>query len=259
MRTALLLLFLLALAAVPGLAGAAARRRPARGRAVRRPSTPTLAPWLDRLSLFDVYSSPWFAAIYLLLFVSLVGCVRAAQPARTLARVAGPAAARRRATSTGCRCTRPSTTDRRAGRRARATRAAALRSPAVPGRPASTARLVGAEKGYLRETGNLVFHLSLLLAARRRRARAACSATGATCCVVEGEGFTNTADAVRRRAPRGRSPTRTTCRRSRSTLDDFPARYQESGQQRGAAARRSRPRSATTASARRRNGRTTSG
>src|SRR6185436_12246296 len=29
----------------------------------------------DRLGFFDVYSSPWFAAIYLLLFVSLVGCV----------------------------------------------------------------------------------------------------------------------------------------------------------------------------------------
>ena len=28
-------------------------------------------PWLDRLGFFDVYSSPWFAAIYLLLFVSL--------------------------------------------------------------------------------------------------------------------------------------------------------------------------------------------
>ena len=31
-----------------------------------------LAPWLDRLSLFDVYSAPWFAAIYILLLVSML-------------------------------------------------------------------------------------------------------------------------------------------------------------------------------------------
>ncbi|MGD8149343.1 cytochrome c biogenesis protein ResB [Ornithinimicrobium sp. Y1694] len=34
---------------------------------------PGLAPWLDRLLLFDDFSSPWFASIYLLLMVSLVG------------------------------------------------------------------------------------------------------------------------------------------------------------------------------------------
>src|SRR3712207_9007603 len=32
---------------------------------------PDLAPVLDRLYLFDVFGSPWFAAVYLLLFVSL--------------------------------------------------------------------------------------------------------------------------------------------------------------------------------------------
>jgi len=36
---------------------------------------PSLAPWLDRLSFFEVFSSPWFSAIYLLLFISLIGCV----------------------------------------------------------------------------------------------------------------------------------------------------------------------------------------
>jgi cytochrome c biogenesis protein len=34
---------------------------------------PHLAPLLDRLSLFNVFAAPWFAAIYLLLFISLVG------------------------------------------------------------------------------------------------------------------------------------------------------------------------------------------
>src|ERR1035437_2911433 len=73
-RTALFLLLLLAIAAVPGsiwpqrnidagrVADYLARHRSA-------------GPWLDRLGLFDVYSSPWFAAIYLLLFISLVACV----------------------------------------------------------------------------------------------------------------------------------------------------------------------------------------
>ena len=32
-------------------------------------------PTLDRLGFFDVYGSAWFAAVYILLFVSLVGCV----------------------------------------------------------------------------------------------------------------------------------------------------------------------------------------
>src|SRR5688500_15130468 len=74
MRTALVLLFLLTLAALPG------SLVPQRGVDPLRASQfaeehPTLAPWYERFSLFDVYSAPWFAAIYLLLFVSLVGCV----------------------------------------------------------------------------------------------------------------------------------------------------------------------------------------
>jgi cytochrome c biogenesis protein len=35
----------------------------------------TLAIWFERFSLFDVYSSSWFSAIYILLFISLIGCV----------------------------------------------------------------------------------------------------------------------------------------------------------------------------------------
>ena len=86
-----MLLFLLALAAVPG------SLLPQRSLSQNNVSAyftdhPTLAPVLDRLYLFDVFSSPWFAAIYLLLFVSLIGCVlpRGARARPRAARRAAP-------------------------------------------------------------------------------------------------------------------------------------------------------------------------
>ena len=74
MRTALVLLFLLAVASVPGSV------LPQQGidpQAVQQyyAAHPSLAPLLARLSLFNVFAAPWFAAIYLLLFASLAGCV----------------------------------------------------------------------------------------------------------------------------------------------------------------------------------------
>ena len=74
MRTALVLLFLLALASIPGsvlpqqgIDPAAVTQYSRRTRRSRR--------FLARLSAFDVFGAPWFAAIYLLLFTSLAGCV----------------------------------------------------------------------------------------------------------------------------------------------------------------------------------------
>src|ERR1051326_4747022 len=74
MRTALLLLTLLALAAIPGTL------LPQRGLNPVKVNTfldnhPHLGRLLDKLSLFDVFAAPWLAAIYLLLFISLVGCL----------------------------------------------------------------------------------------------------------------------------------------------------------------------------------------
>ncbi len=87
MRTALVLLFLLAVVSVPGSLLPQQGIDPA---AVQQyyVSHPALAPWLARLSLFNVFAAPWFAAIYLLLFLSLAGCViprsvRLARSART--------------------------------------------------------------------------------------------------------------------------------------------------------------------------------
>ncbi|WP_229899112.1 cytochrome c biogenesis protein ResB, partial [Streptomyces capoamus] len=74
MRVALLLLLLLSLAAIPGSlipqTGADASKVED-FRAAHR----TLAPVYDKLGLFHVYSSVWFSAIYILLFVSLIGCI----------------------------------------------------------------------------------------------------------------------------------------------------------------------------------------
>ncbi|HMI34672.1 MAG TPA: cytochrome c biogenesis protein ResB, partial [Propionibacteriaceae bacterium] len=74
MRTALILLFALALAAIPGSLVPQRTVSPVRvGDFINE--HPTLGPIYDKLGVFEVYSSPWFSAIYLLLFVSLVGCI----------------------------------------------------------------------------------------------------------------------------------------------------------------------------------------
>jgi len=154
MRTALILLFLLALGAIPG------SLLPQRGVSVEEVQNyflehPDLAPVLDRFFLFDVYSSPWYAAIYLLLVVSLVGCVlpRAGAHYRLLR-------------------ARPPKTPRRLDRMPYS---ATFETDATPEQVFAEARgllrghriadygdSLSAETGYLRETGNVVFHLSLV-------------------------------------------------------------------------------------------------
>jgi cytochrome c biogenesis protein len=160
MRTAIILLFLLALAAVPG---SLLPQRSLSKTNVSRYFTdhPTLAPVLDRLYLFDVFSSPWFAAIYLLLFISLIGCVlpRALEHARAL-RAAPPLAPRNllRLPDSG-QLTTPlagGTALDVVEEELRVRRFRVVRREGVAGPELS------AEKGYLKETGNLLFHLSLV-------------------------------------------------------------------------------------------------
>src|SRR3954467_2778965 len=74
MRTALVLLFALALAAIPGSLVPQSKISPVRGDDFLA-AHPVLGPLYDAVGMFAVYSSPWFSAIYLLLFVSLVGCI----------------------------------------------------------------------------------------------------------------------------------------------------------------------------------------
>jgi cytochrome c biogenesis protein len=168
MRTALVLLLLLAIAAVPG---SLVPQRSADPNGVTQyfQDNPELAPILDGLSMFDVYTSPWFSAIYILLFVSLVGCIiprtqhhykaLRAKPPRTPARLSRLDAYRSEtldyAESTDASVEASAAIDaaekqlKKAGYR--------VERYATP-----TAVSVSGERGYLRETGNLVFHASLV-------------------------------------------------------------------------------------------------
>jgi len=158
MRTALLLLLLLAVAAVPG--SVFPQRRIDTGRvqaylADHRSS----GPWLDRLGFFDVYSSPWFSAVYLLLFVSLVGCVLPRSRRHWAAVRSEPPRTPRRLARLPEHVVR--TVDVPAAdvvERARAVLRGRRWRVAVHDGGTS----LSAEKGYLAETGNLVFHLALL-------------------------------------------------------------------------------------------------
>ena len=158
MRTALFLLLLLAVGAVPGSIWP--QRSIDAGRTADYIAQhPDLGPWLDRLGFFEVYASPWFASIYLLLFVSLVGCVlprtrvhwRAtrSRPPRAPSRLDRLAAHARAEVQAGPDEVLEAAREVLRGRRFR-----------VHSHDGET---VSSERGYLKETGNLVFHLALIL------------------------------------------------------------------------------------------------
>ncbi|GLY13300.1 cytochrome c biogenesis protein ResB [Kineosporia rhizophila] len=157
MRTALILLMLLALAAVPGSLIPQTRIDPAQVTGFIE-EHPTLAPWVNRFDGFDVYGSPWFSAIYLLLFISLIGCVVPRTRQQFKALLAKPPRAPRRLermpvhgrAETSAAPEEVLEAARKALRRRR------YRVHAHDGQTLS------ADRGMLSETGNLLFHLSLV-------------------------------------------------------------------------------------------------
>ena len=160
MRIALVLLFLLALGSVPGSMLPQQGSNPA-GVQQYFTSHPALAPLLSRLGLFNVFAAPWFAAIYLLLFASLVGCVvprtfRLAGSARSLPPRA-PRHPGRLPRSAGYATALPPAAAVEAAARVLSGHGFRLRRA-----DDSAGDWVSAEKGYLREVGNLLFHLALL-------------------------------------------------------------------------------------------------
>jgi cytochrome c biogenesis protein len=154
MRTALVLLFLLALAAIPGSV------LPQRSINVENVNAyfvehPKLAPLLDRLGAFEVFASFWFSAIYLLLFASLTGCIlpRLRDHVRALRSTPPPV---------------PKRLDRLpqhavlGGADAADLAAVADLLRRRRWRVAVRGDAVSAEKGYVKETGNLLFHMALI-------------------------------------------------------------------------------------------------
>ena len=74
MKTALILLFLLAIASIPGSILPQQGNDPLKVKEWIAGS-PEVGRVLQSLGFFDVFAAPWFAAVYLLLFISLIGCV----------------------------------------------------------------------------------------------------------------------------------------------------------------------------------------
>ncbi len=162
MRTALVLLFLLAVAAIPGSIFPQRSVSPEKVTQYYA-AHPDLAPWLDRIGGFDVYASPWFASIYLLLFTSLIGCVvpRLLDHVRAL-RLSPPDAPKRLDRLPQHQAERAVPAEPAAVADAAAKVLRRRRFRTVVREQGDGSWTVSAEKGYLKETGNLLFHFALL-------------------------------------------------------------------------------------------------
>ena len=150
---------------------------------------PVLGPVYDKIGMFAVYSSPWFSAIYLLLFVSLIGCI--IPRLGVYVRVCGPH-----------RPPRPRNLSRLPAYALREPAAGSADDAALLDRAEAELKRahyrvvrhedsVSAERGYLREAGNLVFHLSLLVLLLGVAINGLCGFRGSSVVVV-GQGFSNT-------------------------------------------------------------------
>lgn len=159
MRVALQLLFLLAVASIPGSIF------PQRTQSAMKVNqyisqNPDTSEWLDRLGMFDVYGSFWFSAIYLLLMISLVGCILPRMKIHAKAIMAPPPNAPRYlkkfefSQSITTELDVDSTFKKLSGVK---TQLKHNRWRVIEGE-----NFIAAEKGYLRETGNLVFHLAIV-------------------------------------------------------------------------------------------------
>ncbi|MCT9077596.1 cytochrome c biogenesis protein ResB [Streptomyces fulvoviolaceus] len=185
MRVALLLLLLLAVGSIPG------SLIPQSGTDATKvadfvKNNPTLGDVYEKLGLFHVYSSVWFSAIYILLFVSLVGCI-IPRTWQFVGQLRGrPPGAPKRLTRL------PAYTTWRTQAEPEQVREAAL---ALLKKRRFRAHLAGdavaAEKGYLREVGNLAFHIALIVMLTAF-AWGQLFRTEGNKLVVEGDGFSNT-------------------------------------------------------------------
>lgn len=167
MRVALMLLMLLAVAALPGSLFPQ-RAHDLVGVKQYLIDHPKMGKILDDWSFFDVYASPWFAAVYLLLFISLIGCIlprikvhfkalRSAPPKTPRVFKRFPAQERVQLADATAH-----DVALRAERSLRGAFRVMPRYRTMVSQENNTTWTVSAERGYLKETGNLLFHLSLL-------------------------------------------------------------------------------------------------
>lgn len=166
MRTAIVLLLMMALAAIPGSIFPQRSADP-NGVVQYQQNDPQLFAVLDWFQLFDVYASPWFSAIYILLFVSLIGCIiprmkhhakaLRARPPRTPVRLARLEDYREDLFEA------PGEPSKAAAEAVdlaeKQLKSSGYRVERYDGKGSFS---VSAERGYMRETGNLLFHLSLV-------------------------------------------------------------------------------------------------
>lgn len=234
MRTALLLLFLLALASIPG---SLLPQRSTDAAKVTQYLTDKPGPgaFFDSIGFFDVFAAPWFVAIYVLLCVSITGCVlpRARLHWRAM-RATPPAAPARLSRFAESRSwlTTPDTIAPQEVLDKSEEYLQARRWRVISSEFDGTTGWVSAEKGYLRETGNLVFHVAVLVLLFAVAFGGLFGWRGQTL-VVEGEGFSDTITQYDTFKP-GRMVSPSDLPPFSFTLDDFKASYQEDGEQRGA-------------------------
>jgi cytochrome c biogenesis protein len=227
MRVALILLFGLAVASIPGSLIPQNSVDPLVVSEFRK-RNPELSQWYDRFALFDVFSSPWFSAIYLLLMVSLVGCLVPRSRLYWRAMRSKPPAAprhldrlpehRRVVLDADPQAVLTAAQAHLRGRRFRLVRA-----------PDSLA----AQRGYLHDTGNLVFHMSLLVLLGGVALGHLYNLDGRAL-VVEGEGFANTVTQYDNLSAGPRYDV-AKLHPFAVQLDDFVAEYEQDGPQAGAA------------------------
>lgn len=220
MRTALFLLLLLAVGAVPG---SLVPQRSADPNGVRAyyDADPELARVLDFFQLFDVYSSAWFSAIYLLLFISLIGCVLPRTKHHVQALRARPPRT-------------PARLERLEGFRSQLLEGADV-AGAVDAAEQVLRRAgyrterygdsVSGERGYLRETGNLLFHGALVGVLVVVGLGGGFGYTGQKV-IVEGQSFTNNLLAYDSFTP-GNWFTETSLEPYRIELESLDVQYEE--------------------------------
>ncbi|MFF7731092.1 cytochrome c biogenesis protein ResB [Streptomyces sp. NPDC008001] len=225
MRVALILLFLLSLATIPGSLVPQTSVDAVKAEGWRK-SHETLGPLYDKLGLFHVYSSVWFSAIYILLFTSLVGCIipRTWQFVGQL-RGRPPAAPR------NLRRLPAHTTWRTDAEPEQVLAAARVLLKKRRFRTEAGGDSVASEKGYLREAGNLVFHIALIVLLLAFASGQLWKSEGQKL-IVEGDGFANTL--VQYDDFKSGSLFKAGDLKPFSFyLDDFEATYERTGPQRG--------------------------